>query len=120
VYVSFAVIIVITVCSFIGIASLPDSTYSQQEVEEATGLYAVSIVSFLFFVDLSQWCIRQVINSESMMVSVERCFYLIDVEHEKPVITEYDKKMNLTNEEYVSKDINEEGRNSQQKLKKEE
>jgi ATP-binding cassette subfamily C (CFTR/MRP) protein 4 len=95
VYVSIIMNIVIAIGIFIGIAVLPDSTHSQSEIDEATGLYAVSVASFLFFLDLMQWCIRQIMTTESMMVSVQRCFAMIDVEHEKPIITDYDRQMGL-------------------------
>ena len=55
------------------------------------GDYAITVTFLAFCLDYLQWCFRQLINTESMMVSVERCFKMIEVEHEKPVKRNYDK-----------------------------
>lgn len=58
-----------------------------------TGEYAAMIVFLMTLLNILQWSFRNIINAESMMVSVARCFYLINVPHEKPPRTDYDSKL---------------------------
>ena len=58
-----------------------------------TGVYAAMVVFLITILNFLQWCFRNIINVESMMVSVARCFYLINVPHEKPPRTDYDSEL---------------------------
>ena len=84
VYVSVIVSLVTTVGISIGIPII---------TAETTGEYAISVTFFTFCLDVLQWCFRQIINTESTMVSVERCFRMIEVEHEKAIEAEYDQQL---------------------------
>ena len=84
VYVSIIVTLVAAIGMFIGIPII---------TSETTGQYAISVTFFIFCLDVLQWCFRQIINTQSAMVSVERCFRMIEVEHEKAMETEYDQKL---------------------------
>ena len=78
VYVSIIVSVALIIGVMIGIAySVPDNVQ----------LYAVSVTYLIFCLDYLQWCFRQLINTESSMVSAERCFRMVEVAHEKPIET---------------------------------
>jgi ATP-binding cassette subfamily C (CFTR/MRP) protein 4 len=67
------------------------------QIKEA-GLYGMSIVLLLQVSDYIQWFLRQIINTESIMVSVERGLALANLEPEAPLRTEYDKSIGFRDE----------------------
>ena len=80
----------VTVSIIVSAASLIGIMIGVKQIDNP-GDYAAYVVFLLAILDLLQWCFRNVINAESMMVSVARCFRMIDVGHEKPAHTEFDK-----------------------------
>lgn len=51
---------------------------------------------FLFnFCDLFQWILRQIITTESLMISFERARQVIALQAEKPLRTDYDTQIGL-------------------------
>ena len=83
-YLSIIVTLAMVTGMFIGIRLTTPST---------TGEYAFSVTFFIFCVDYVQWGFRQYINAESNMVSAERCFRMAEVQHEKPISTDYDQQL---------------------------
>lgn len=65
---------------------------------ENGGLYGISIVFLLQVSDYMQWFLRQIINMESIMVSVERSVAIANLEPEAPLRTEYDKAIGFAEE----------------------
>jgi ATP-binding cassette subfamily C (CFTR/MRP) protein 4 len=80
-------IIVCGIGFFVGISQIGDA-----------GLYGMSIVLLLQVSDYIQWFLRQIINAESIMVSVERGLALANLESEAPLRTEYDKSIGFREE----------------------
>lgn len=78
---NYASIIVIIIGWIIGIAVVNPST---------AGLYGVSVIFLIQISDYLQWFLRQIINLESMIVSVERTFIITDLPPEKDLRTPYD------------------------------
>lgn len=72
VYVSLIVCVAILIGTLIGVANIDPLN---------TGSYAVSVTFFVICLDYLQWCFRNLINAESMMVSVSRCFNMIEIKH---------------------------------------
>lgn len=62
------------------------------------GLYGISIVFLLQVSDYIQWFLRQIINMESIMVSVERSFGIANLPSEAPLRTDYDKGIGFAEE----------------------
>lgn len=65
---------------------------------ESGGLYGISIVFLLQVSDYLQWFLRQIINMESIMVSVERSFAISNLPSEAPLRTDYDKAIGFAEE----------------------
>ena len=83
---------------------------------ESAGNYAALVIFLLAILDLLQWCFRNVINAESMMVSVARCLRMIDVQHEKPAKLDYDHKLSVYSPEVNLNDSFRKGAISQEAL----
>ena len=72
-----------------------ESTESEISQASLAGLYGVSIVFLIQINDYLQWFLRQMINMESIMVSVERSFIIKDIEPEKDLVSDYDKSLGI-------------------------
>ena len=79
-YISYASLIVAGIGIFVGI-----------KTTDSPGIYGVSVVFILQLVDFMQWLFRQLINMESIMVSVERAFLIAHLPDEGPLRTAYDE-----------------------------
>jgi ABC-type multidrug transport system fused ATPase/permease subunit len=62
----------------------------QQTSSINSGLYAVTVIFLVQFSELLQWFLRQTIAVESLMLSSERAFQIIDLPSEKALRTQYD------------------------------
>lgn len=76
---SYVSVLICGVGFFVGISQI-----------ENGGLYGISIVFLLQVSDYMQWLLRQIINMESIMVSVEREFAIANLQSEAPLRTPYD------------------------------
>jgi ATP-binding cassette subfamily C (CFTR/MRP) protein 4 len=84
---SYTSVIICGVGFFVGVSQI-----------ENGGLYGISIVFLLQVSDYLQWFLRQIINMESIMVSVERGFAVANLESEAPLRTEYDMSIGFKDE----------------------
>jgi hypothetical protein len=55
-----------------------------------SGLYGVTVIFLVQFSELLQWFLRQTITVESLMLSSERAFQIINLPSEKALRTDYD------------------------------
>lgn len=62
----------------------------QQSSSTNGGLYAVTVIFLVQFSELLQWFLRQTITVESLMLSSERAFQIINLPSEKALRTDYD------------------------------
>lgn len=67
---------------------------------ETAGLFGVSVVFLIKVNDTLQKFLRQLIVLESMMVSVQRTFGLIDLPAEKEFKSDYDSENKIACENY--------------------
>jgi hypothetical protein len=51
----------------------------QNSTPETAGLYGITVVFLIQINDYLQWFLRQMISVESMMVSVERTFEIVNL-----------------------------------------
>jgi ATP-binding cassette subfamily C (CFTR/MRP) protein 4 len=79
---SYASVLICGVGFFVGVSQISNG-----------GLYGISIVFLLQMSDYLQWFLRQIINMESIMVSVEREFAITNLQPEAPLRTDYDKSI---------------------------
>ncbi|EAR89965.1 ABC transporter family protein (macronuclear) [Tetrahymena thermophila SB210] len=82
-YIQSIAIICATIGVFI-IISIPDQDASIQ---------AQSLTYFMLMIDAIQWCLRQMITTDSVMNSYERTSLLINQPSEAPLTTEFDKSL---------------------------
>lgn len=62
------------------------------------GLYGITMVFLLQVSDQMQWFLRQIINMESIMVSVERGFGIANLPSEAALRTPYDNEIGFKEE----------------------
>ncbi|KAL4483821.1 hypothetical protein ABPG72_006196 [Tetrahymena utriculariae] len=82
-YIQSIAIICATIGVFIIIA-IPD---------QDTSIQAQSITYFMLMIDAIQWCLRQMITTDSVMNSYERTSLLINQPSEAPLTSEFDKSL---------------------------
>ena len=58
---------------------------------ETAGLYGVSVLFLILISDSVSFFLRQLVVTESIIVSVERAFILADLKSEKELTNDYDK-----------------------------
>jgi ATP-binding cassette subfamily C (CFTR/MRP) protein 4 len=87
IYISYVSIAMAAIGVFIGIKTAKDP-----------GIYGVAIVFILQLIDFIQWLLRQLVNMESIMVSVERAYLIAHLPDEGPLRTEYDEKIGFKDE----------------------
>jgi len=68
----------------------------QQSTPLNYGLYGMTVVFLIGFTELLNWNLRQMNSVESLMLSSERAFQIINLKSEKPLRTEYDTKIGLS------------------------
>jgi ATP-binding cassette subfamily C (CFTR/MRP) protein 4 len=85
--INYVAVLIISISFFVGIESIP-----------SPGLYGVTVIFLLQMSDYLQWFLRQIINMESIMVSVERGYSITQLKPEAPLRTEYDKSIGFTDE----------------------
>ena len=82
VYIAYFSLLVTIIGFIIGVANIENSEDDASKASKA-GLYGVSIVFLLQINDYLQWFLRQIISTESYMVSVERAFLIKRLNSEK-------------------------------------
>ena len=70
----------------------------QQSSSINSGLYGVTVIFLIQFSELLQWYLRQAITVESLMLSSERAFQIINLPSEKALRTDYDNQIGLREE----------------------
>jgi hypothetical protein len=63
-----------------------------------TGLYAVTVIFLVQFSEFVQLFLRQSIAVESLMISSERAFQIINLQAEKELRNDYDREIGLEGE----------------------
>lgn len=69
-----------------------------QSTPATSGLFGAAVVFLFNLSNNFQWLLRQGINTESVMASYERAAQIINLDSEKPLRTDYDKKIGLAEE----------------------
>ncbi|KAL4434857.1 hypothetical protein ABPG74_021196 [Tetrahymena malaccensis] len=68
------------------------------------GLAGQSLTYFMMMTDSIQWCLRQLLNVDSVMSSCERGYQMVDQPSEAELISEYDIKNGLVNNKDLLED----------------
>lgn len=66
-----------------------------QSTPSTSGLYGVIIIYLFSFTDLFQWILRQIITSESLLISYERAMQITNLPPERELRSEYDEEIGL-------------------------
>lgn len=69
-----------------------------QSGSTSNGLFGVSLIFLFNFGDLFQWFLRQIITTESLMISYERANQITGLAPEKELRTDYDRRAGLEEE----------------------
>lgn len=64
----------------------------------SSGLFGVTVIFGFSFCDMFQWFLRQIITTESLMLSYERASQITVLEPEKQLRTQYDGEAGLAEE----------------------
>lgn len=72
---------------------------------QTAGLYGVSVVYLIQISDYLQWFLRQIINMESMIVSVERAMVITNLPSEKDLRTPYDEQHKIEYEKFDEDEV---------------
>lgn len=69
-----------------------------QSTTTNSGLYGVIIIYLFNFTDFFQWILRQIVTSESLLISYERAMQITNLPAEKELRNEYDEEIGLGEE----------------------
>lgn len=77
-----------------------------QSTTATSGLYGVTIIYLFIFCDMFQWVLRQIVTSESLLISYERAMQITNLPAEKELRNEYDEEIGLGEEVDAAKNDN--------------
>ena len=69
-----------------------------QSSQSTAGLYGIVVIYLFNFCDYYQYFLRQIISTESYLISYERTLLITNLPAEKELRTEYDEEIGLTRE----------------------